>query len=205
MKITIIGLVFFSYMNVCHLPAQKLYVWCPAEQTILPRKGFLANDTINLVVFDGRVISEKSRIECSSDQVIDHLQKFMINSYPSSTFVIKSSETYFTKPESKRITIKIGISAYHAAFGTDVRSGIGGVGGDLSLLVFAEGKWNAITAYSIKIYDYREDKEDKISKDISKTSSKSNIWGYKSAIDCLAKTYSEAIQEMLFFIDDTLM
>ncbi|WP_332457689.1 hypothetical protein [Petrimonas sp.] len=205
MKYTLIVLVLYILTSVSHLSGQKLYVWCPSEQTIVPRNGFLKNDTIDLVFFDGRVLNEKSRIECTSENVINQLQNFLFDSYPSAVFNSVSSESYFDDPNSKRITIKIGISAYHAAFGTDIKLGIGSVGGDFSFMVFPEGKWNGLTAYFIKIYDYRDNREINKSKEISKISSKFNIWGYKTAIDCLSKTYSDANQEMLFFIDNTLM
>ena len=205
MKYTLIVLILYLLTSFSHLSGQKLYVWCPSEQTIVPRNGFLKNDTIDLVFFDGRVLNEKSRIECTSENVINHLQNFLYDCYPSAVFNSLSTNSYFDEPNTNRITIKIGISAYHAAFGADIKLGIGSVGGDFSFMVFPKGKSNGLTAYFIKIYDYRCSREIQKSKEISKITSKSNIWGYKTAIDCLAKTYSDATQEMLFFIDNTLM
>jgi hypothetical protein len=104
-----------------------------------------------------------------------------------------------------RITIKIGISAFHAAFGADVKVGIGNVGGNFSYAAFPEGKWNAVTAYAVKIYDYRENKELKKTKEIYKIASRPNTGGYITAKNILNTTYIEANQEMLFFIDETFM
>ena len=104
-----------------------------------------------------------------------------------------------------RITIKIGISAYHAAFGADVKIGIGSVGGNFSYGAFPEGKWNAITAYAVKIYDNRNNSETKKTKDIYKIASKPNLGGYITAKNILNTTYIEANQELLFFIDETFM
>jgi len=185
--------------------AQKLYVWCPAEQLASPRRGLLQNDTIDLVLFDGRILTDKSKVECTAENTIVELQKILKQNYPSALFNMLSTSDYYKDPNPKRITFKIGILAYHAAFGSDVKIGIGSMGGNFSYGAFPEGKWNGITAYSVKIYDYRNNLEIKKIKDISKIASKPNMWGYKSAKDCLNTSYMEANQELLFFIDDTFM
>lgn len=184
---------------------QKLYVWCPKEQLAAPRQGFLQNDTIDLVIFDGRILTKKSKVECTSENTIIELQKMLKQTYPSAFINILSTNDYYKDPKPNRITFKIGISAYHAAFGSDIKVGIGSVGGNFSYGVIPEGKWNGMTAYSVKIYDYRNNSEIKKTKDISKISSKPNMWGYKTAKDCLNISYMEANQEMLFFIDGTFM
>jgi hypothetical protein len=184
---------------------QKLYVWCPKEQLAAPRQGFLQNDTIDLVIFDGRILTEKSKVECTSNNTIIELQKMLKQTYPSALINMLSANDYYKDPKPNRITLKIGISAYHAAFGADIKVGIGSVGGNFSYGAIPEGKWNGITAYSVKIYDYRNNHEIKKTKDISKISSKPNMWGYKTAKDCLNISYMEANQEMLFFIDETFM
>lgn len=184
---------------------QKLYVWCPKEQLASPRQGFLQNDTIDLAIFDGRILTEKSKVECTSANTIVELQKMLKQNYPSAFFNALSTNDYYKDPKPNRITFKIGISAYHAAFGSDIKVGIGSVGGNFSYGVIPEGKWNGMTAYSVKIYDYRNNREIKKTKDISKISSKPNMWGYKTAKDCLNISYVEANQEMLFFIDETFM
>ncbi len=184
---------------------QKLYVWCPIEQLASPRQGFLQNDTIDLAIFDGRILTEKSKVECTSANTIVELQKMLKQNYPSAFFNELSPTDYYKDPKPNRITFKIGISAYHAAFGSDIKVGIGSVGGNFSYGVIPEGKWNGMTAYSVKIYDCRNNREIKKTKDISKISSKPNMWGYKTAKDCLNISYMEANQEMLFFIDETFM
>lgn len=188
-----------------NLFAQKLYVWCPKEQIATPRRGFLEKDTIDLVVFDGRILTPKSKVECTPNETINKLTDFIRQTYPSTTINILSSNQYYKDPASNRITVKIGISAYHAAFGADVKVGIGSVGGNFSYGIFPEGKWNAITAYAVKIYDNRNDTEIKKVKDILKTASRPNTGGYITAKNILNSSFIEANQEMLFFIDETLM
>ncbi len=187
------------------LIGQKLYVWCPKEQKASPRQGFLQNDTIDLAIFDGRILPEKSKVECTSENTIMELAKLLKQTYPSAFINLLETTDYYKDSKQKRITIKIGISAYHAAFGSDIKVGIGNFGGNFSYGVIPEGKWNGITAYSVKIYDYRNSSELRKTKEIYKISSKSNMLGYKSAKDCLNLSYLEANQEMFFFIDETFM
>ena len=136
--------VIFLLLLSGNLFAQKLYVWCPKVQLQKPRLGFLDKDTIDLMIFDGRILTEKSKIECTSENTIFQLGEFVKSTYPSAIVNLLSSSLYYKDPSKNRITIKIGISAYHAAFGADVKVGIGIVGGNFSYGVFPEGKWNAV-------------------------------------------------------------
>ena len=192
-------------LTTSSLFAQKLYVWCPKDQVPTPRQGFLEKDTIDLVIFDGRILTAKSKIECTPENTISQLTEFIKMTYPSAIVNILNSNLYYKDPSKNRITIKIGISAYHAAFGADVKVGIGSVGGNFSYGVIPEGKWNAVTAYAVKIYDYRNSLDLKKTKDIYKIASKPNMGGYTTAKNILNTTYIEANQELLFFIDETLM
>jgi len=198
-------ILIFLLLISGNLIAQKLYVWCPKEQLLTPRQGFLEKDTVDLVIFDGRILTEKSKIECTSENTIFQLGEFIKKTYPSAIMNTLNSSFYYKDPLKNRITIKIGISAYHAAFGADVKVGIGIVGGNFSYGLFPEGKWNAVTAYAVKIYDNRSNLEIKKTKDIYKIASRLNTGGYKTAKNILNTTFIEANQEMLFFIDETLM
>ena len=182
--------------------AQKLYVWCPKEQLTNPRPNFLSKDSIDIVFFDGRILTENSKVECTSENTLKSLGEFIKSTYPDAFINLKNTSLYYTDPIKNRITIKIGLSAFHAAFGADVKLGIAS---NLSFAVFPEGKWNAVTAYSVKIYDYRNNKELKSIREIQKAASKSNTGGYRTAKNILNTTYAEANQELLFFIDETFM
>lgn len=200
-KILVLALILIS----SNLGAQKLYTWCPKEQIAKPRIGFIEKDTVDLVIFDGRIFTEKSKIECSSENTVYQLQEYIKKTYPSAIINVLNSSIYYKDPLKDRITIKIGISAYHAGFGADVKTGIGIVGGNFSYGVFPEGKWNAVTGYAVSIYDNRNNLGVKATKDIYKVESRLNTGGYKTARNILNTTYMEANQEMLFFIDGTLM
>lgn len=198
-------LIIAFLLTANSLFAQKLYIWCPKDQIPTPRQEFLANDTIDLVLFDGRILTPNSLVRCTSEKTTSQLADFIKMTYPSAIINILSSNLYYNDPTKNRITIKIGISAYHAAFGADIKIGIGSVGGKFSYGIIPEGKWNAATAYAVKIYDYRNSSEFKRTKDIYKIASKTNLNGYFTAKSLLNTTYIEANQELLFFIDETFM
>jgi len=178
--------------------AQKIYVWCPENYQVKPRVGLKEKDTINVVFFDGRSIPPKNKIECTSDQFIQTLFSQLKVAYPSAVLILQPETAYYKKSEGKSILIKIGIAAYHAGFGTDISGGIGMVGGHFSAMVFPKGEWNAITAYFVQYYDGQKN----TTKEISNISSKSNMWGYKSAKSALSETYNKSNQELLFFLDE---
>lgn len=185
--------------------SQKLYVWCQKEQIPTPRIDFLSKSEIDLVIFDGRVITPKSKIECDSQTTMNNLSELIRLTYPSAVINLLETNKYFKNSEKNKITIKITISAYHAAFGGDVKVGIGSVGGQFSWGIFPEGKWNATTGYSIKIYDYRDNKDNKFSKEIGKIVSRPNTGGYRTAKNILNSSYIEANKELFSFIDNSLM
>jgi len=201
----ILGLTILIVIFSHNAFSQKLYVWCQKEQIPTPRKGFLADKEIDLVVFDGRIMTPKSKIECSSDSIINSLARLIKNTYPSAKINVLSGEDYYKNPKDSIVTIKIAISAYHAAFGADVKVGIGNVGGEFSWGAIPEGKWNAVTGYSVKIYDYSNGDKVKRNKDIGKIASRPNTGGYRTAKNILNSTYIEANQEMFFFIDECFM
>ena len=200
-----IGLVFLIMIMTQYVFSQKLYVWCQKEQIPTPRNGFLAEREIDLVIFDGRIMTPKSKIECSSESITNNLAQLIKITHPSATINILSTDSYYTKPKDSILTIKIAISAYHAAFGANVKVGIGSVGGNFSWGAIPEGKWNAVTGYSVKIYDYSEGAKIKKTKNIGKIASRPNTGGYRTAKNILNNTYIEANQELFFFIDECLM
>lgn len=196
-------ILFFIFSQNSY--TQKLYVWCQKEQIPVPRIEFLADSEIDLIIFDGRVLTKNSKIECDSQTTINSLSELLRLTYPSAQINLLETNKYFKNPDKNKITIKIMISAYHAAFGGDVKVGIGNVAGQFSWGVFPEGKWNAITGYSIKIYDYRDNLENIFSKEIGEIVSRPNTGGYRTAKNILNSSYIQANQKLFSFIDISLM
>jgi len=185
--------------------AQKLYIWCPESHEVKAHTGFLSGQDVNLVVFDGRTIPSNSRVKCDAENIQQALAKYIQTIYPSCHIKILSDSDYYKPSIQGRITIKIGISAYQAGFGTDINVGIGSVGGKFSYGVFPQGKWNGLVSYYVQVFDNRKEGSKKLSKEIAEVTSKSNIWGYKTAKDCLYASYDQANTELTNFIEDTLM
>ena len=185
--------------------SQKLYVWCPEDQNINQREYFLENETVAVVVFDSRTIPDKSKIECTRENVLKSIQENIKKAYPSAVINQLDDSEFHKKSEDGSVTIKIDISAYHAGFGKDINVAIGSVGGEFSFGFIPKGKWNALTRLNVTIFDNRNDSKQKYSDEIMEIESKSNMLGYKSAKDCLKVTYATVIQRMLSFIDKSLM
>lgn len=112
--------------------AQKLYVWKPKKQQVSVRPFYQKTDTIDVIIFDGRIINEKSKVECTSEEVINEFQDIFRQAYSNATLIIHNSKDYYKKAYPNHLTIKVGIAAYHAGFGSDIQVGIGSVGGSFS-------------------------------------------------------------------------
>ncbi|HWD90327.1 MAG TPA: hypothetical protein VG367_19500 [Mucilaginibacter sp.] len=185
--------------------AQKLYIWCPEQPTAKQHVGFLDRQQVDLVIFDGRSIPSNSKVECQSADVEEALKHFIQYAYPSCKITVLADSMYYRPSESGKITIKIGIAAYQAGFGTDIEVGIGSVGGKFAYGVFPKGEWNGLVSYYLQIFDNRGGGTKKMSKEVSSVTSKSNLWGYKTAKACLFASYDKANLDLLSFIEDSLM
>ncbi|MDN3581369.1 hypothetical protein [Mucilaginibacter flavus] len=203
-KSFLIVLFAFLFLN-SFCKAQKLYIWCPTEQDAKPRTDFLENENVNIVVFDGRIIPKNSKIECESSSVDQALVEYIKKAYPSCKITTLNESDYYKKSEAGKITIKIGIAAYQAGFGTDISVGIGSVGGKFSYGIFPKGEWNGLTSYFVQIFDNRKVERKKYNKEINEVTSKSNMWGYKTARTCLFSSYDKANQTLLSFIESSFM
>lgn len=182
-----------------------MYVWCQKNQIPVSRKEFLENRQIDLVLFDSRILTENSKIECDSDRILLNLVNLFRQTYPSANFNVLESDRFYQNPSENRLTIKIIISAYHAAFGADVKFGIGSSGGRFVWGAFPEGKWNAVVGYSVMIYDYENETKKKMMEEIGRVSSRPNTGGYRTAKNILNAAYIQANLEMFAFIDKSLM
>ncbi|HZY80505.1 MAG TPA: hypothetical protein VFE50_13350 [Cyclobacteriaceae bacterium] len=202
----VLALLFLLPLCTSNVLSQKLYVWCPNDPEVVARKGLLENEEVNLVIFDGRLLTKNSKIECSDEETVRIIGEFVKKAYPSSKINLIETSEYFKDAISGRITIKVAVAAYHAAFGADLSIGIGSIGEKLTWGVIPEGKWNAATGYYVQIYDYRnEENKLKSVREITRLASKSNLGGYTTAKKILNQTYLEANQDLLFFIDNTFM
>ncbi len=203
MKRVVLFIVFLFSMSLTY--SQTIYVWEPEDFSIALRPLFEQTDTIDLVIFDGRVIPDKVKGDFASEdlilQVVEDLQKI----YSGATFYVQPAAQYYRVALDKHITIKIGISAYHAGFGRDVDIAIGNVGGNFSYGISPKGKWNAITSMYVKLYDKRGSSNQEYEKSIFSQVEKPNMGGYMTAKKCLNQSYSDVMNQLVFFIDNAFM
>jgi len=197
--------ISFITIVFCSANAQKLYIWCPDQHNVKQRAGFLDKESVDLVIFDGRSIPSNSKVECKGTDVEQALKDFIQHVYPSCKLTVLPDSSYYKSSAPDRITIKIGIAAYQAGFGTDISVGIGSGGGKFSYGVFPKGEWNGLVSYYVQIFDNRNGGAKKMSKEVSSVTSKSNLWGYKTAKACLFTSYNRANIDLLSFIEDSLM
>lgn len=190
-------LVFVLAMFVFQMASsQKLYIWKPKDLNTIPRSEVLKSDTLVVSFFDGRIINDKSKVECSSDDLQYSILKELKETYPN-TIVIRDNSIYHKKDHLDKKILKIGISAYQAGFGVEVNSGIGVFGGAISPIIVPQGKWNALTVLIVNANNLKES----ASKTISNSSSRNNTFGYKSSKSALDEAYTSSLQELFFFID----
>jgi hypothetical protein len=196
MKQTFAILSFLMISQLCI--AQRIYVWCPDEQVIKPRVGFLDSQVIDLVILDNRILAETAKQKCEGSAVLTSLTSNLTKAYPSAKINILSSQEFYKNAEKGRIRLKIEISNYYVSFDEDLT-----IGGSLAFLKNRQ-KWNGYVAYNVQIIDYRETEKKKFEEKISETSQAANDLGvYKTARKVLNNTYAKANQKLFTFIEHT--
>lgn len=199
-------LLVLSIILFCNVAnGQKIYVWAPDVDKPTQHPVFEQTDTVDIVIFDGRNIPEKSKVEFSPAAFIEYLANDIQYAYEGATFVVLPATKYFKPAADGHITLKIGIAAYQAGFGTDVDIAIGNVGGNFSYGVSPKGMWNAITSFYVRTFDKRNGSDIVKESEVVAQKEKANLWGYATAKKCLNETYVEARSKMFFFIDGVFM
>ncbi len=165
-----------------NVEAQKMYIWCPNHLKSAPRTEMLKNIEINVLINDTRLITEKSKNKCTTEELGNSLFNIVKSTYPSATInrVLDNKK----KTESGNIFIEMNITAYYATFTSPM--------------------WFAQTDFSLKITDFRNSSPKEYSHDIHKEKQFFNVGGFATAKNNLNKTYMEANIELLDFISDKL-
>lgn len=184
--------------------AQKIYVWCPPETELSSPNDKLKGFNINVVISDTRVITDTTKIECNSQNLVDIIANTVVSTYPSAIINILDSSKYHQDSEKNKITIKIAISAYHSASGTDVSTAIGNPGGNFNWGILPKNKWNSVAGFHVVIDDFRTDEHKTLTRNIANIVSRPNIGGSLTAKKALYEAYREANKELLYFIETTI-
>lgn len=172
-------LVFLSFffLTAIAAPAQKMYVWCPQKISTIPKYNALNNQEISIQLNDNRVLSDKIKDKCSSEEILQGIYNLVRNTYPNAKISRGTGER--GKAEEGKIYLEINLTAYYATF--------------------TAGVWYATTGYSLKLIDFRKSKLE-FSENIEKQKKSFNVGGMSTAKNNLNKSYIEANTALLDFI-----
>ena len=194
----------FKALLVCSLifliggcATSKVYV--PEASSVAQRTGFLSGEEVDLVIYDGRLDKEASK------ELVTRIQQDFQTAFPSAKLTVVPESEYYKSSAPNKITVKIGISTYAAAFGSRVSLSIGTFGGAFFYGVVPEGMWNGVTGLSVNVFDRRNKQEQKYSMNIGRVISMSNLLGYATAKQALFQSYNVVINETVSFVENSLM
>lgn len=178
----LILLVAFGALVTYSACAQRVYIGCPKQTDTKPDVGFLAKQSVDLVILDNRTIPANARIECQGNDVKQVLQNFLRSEFPACKMTVLHDTLSATK--ANKITIKIGITAYQASSN--------------------KNEWTGSVNYQVSIFDNRNKPTKKISEAISNDTSRPDIIGYAAARKCLFSSFDKSNQDLLSFIEASL-
>jgi len=184
--------------------AQKIFVWCPPTTEIGELNDKLKGANINIVISDTRKITDTTRVECSSSELIATIANTITSAYPSAIVNLLDTNQFSSEAEKEKVTVRIAISAYHSAPGNDASAAIGNPEGNFSWGALPKNKWNSVAGFHVVIEDYRSENKKMLTRNIANIVSRPNIGGSLTAKKALFEAYKEANRELLFFIENTL-
>lgn len=200
-KFLLVSLFFILSINAF---GQKILVWCPPSVEIGTANEKLAGANFNIVFSDLRKINDTTRVECSSQELINHIAQGIVTSYPSAIINVLDTSQFDSPAEKNKIMVRIAISAYHSASGTDASAAIGNSQGDFSWGALPKNKWNSVAGFYVVIEDARSEKVRTLTRNIANIVSRPNIGGSLTAKKALFEAYNEANRELLYFIESTI-
>jgi len=185
--------------------AQKIFVWCPPEAEVATANNKLSGLDMNIIIKDIRKITDTSRVECSSTNLVTLVANTITRNYPAAIINVLDTNQYTAPPEKAKITVRIAISAYHSASGITASTAIGTTEGDFSWGALPKNKWNSVAGFHVVIDDYRTETLRTLTRNIANIVSRPNIGGSLTAKKALLEAYKEANRELLYFIESTLL
>lgn len=185
--------------------AQKIFVWCPPEAEVATANNKLSGLDMNIIIKDIRKITDTSRVECSSTNLVTLVANTITRNYPAAIINVLDTNQYTAPPEKAKITVRIAISAYHSASGITASTAIGTTEGDFSWGALPKNKWNSVVGFHVVIDDYRTETLRTLTRNIANIVSRPNIGGSLTAKKALLEAYKEANRELLYFIESTLL
>lgn len=181
--------------------AQPKFAWCPQEQIMYPKNGFLEDTPIDLFVYDARD-SANLVVPCSGESIKNNLIRLILQTYTSPKISVLETEDAAVPGEDK-VLIKIGILDYHIAASLP-RPSHGdhehAEAPDLSV----KG-WSAVTRYSIAIIDRSTGREKLVARQISELRNWPGTQELEEAQEYLQSTFDAANRKLLVVIEDSFV
>lgn len=183
--------------------AQKIFVWCPPNAEIGTANEKMKGLNVDVVIADFRKITDTTRVECSSENIIATIANTITTSYPSAIINVLDTNQFKAPAKKNRVTIRVAISAYHSASGNDASDAIGKPTENFSWGALPKNKWNSVAGFYVVIEDYRAENIKTLTRNIANIVSRPNIGGSLTAKKALFEAYKEANRELLYFIENT--
>ncbi len=177
----ILTLILFVIL-VQNVNAQKMYIWCPDKLVASPKPDQLNGVSVNVFIEDSRILTEKTKNKCSTEELKNSFFLIIKETYPSANINLVTDNN--KKKEGATFLIEVNITAYYA--------------------IFTSGMWYAQTDLSVKISDLKNETSNPLTKDIQKEKKFFNVGGFATAKNNLNKSYIEANIELLSFISDSI-
>lgn len=177
-KLILLSLLTLS-INV--IAQKKMYIWPLKNIEITQQESVFKGYTLNLIIIDSREITANSKVEFSSQELLNFLSETIRKTYPSATFKISEN------PDIQKgvLSIKINIRSYYATFYT--------------------GMWHAQTRYIVDIYNYENNSNVAFTKDIEVLKNFYNVGGYATAKKNLKNSFVEANNQLFEFFKECFL
>lgn len=200
-KFLLVSLIFLFSIKAF---GQKILVWCPPPVEIGAASDKLQGVHLDVVFSDLRNIADTSRIECSSQDLIEHIAQGITASFPRAIINVLDTSEFRSPAKKNSVTVRVAVSAYHSASGTDASAAIGSSQGDFSWGALPKNKWNSVAGFHVVIEDNRTENLKTLTRNIANIVSRPNIGGSLTAKKALYEAYNEANRELLYFIESTI-
>lgn len=164
-----------------------------------PRLGFLAGDTIEVVIVDGR------RKTDDYEKIPGGLAGAVRDAYPSAVVRQLPDSVFYQLARPGIVTLKVQLLGYGKGFGIEAGAGLGLSNGVPVPLVVPAGKWNGVTVFGVTLFDKRAGRDVKLASTIDRVVSKSNTWGYRSGNQAMRESFEEAANALLAYIDGVFL
>jgi hypothetical protein len=188
-KLVVFLLMAFCCSNQCFSKEVKMYIWEPNEYETKSVSHY--TDTLYLSVIDDRELPEKSKINFSSEELVNYVFDAVCKSFPNAKVISTNDE----KNCSNKTLFKIHIKVYCAIFNAKITAK------DLFLSPIITGgssKWYGTTQYFVETIDDSKGKKDVL--EFLGEDSKKNSMGYSTAKKVLTNSFQTATENMINYL-----